>query len=81
MPQLQRAVVKARAERLRQAGDEALARHLGRQIGRSVRSLVERPGLARAEDFTEIAFDGDAAPGSIVELVLTGHDGRRALAR
>ena len=32
-------------------------RHLvDRQVGRTVQGLVERPGLARAEDFTEIAF-------------------------
>ena len=80
MPQLPRQVVKARAERLRAAGEDALARHLQRQVGRDVRALVERPGLARAEDFTEVAFDGDAAPGSIVQLAVSGHDGRRALA-
>jgi threonylcarbamoyladenosine tRNA methylthiotransferase MtaB len=78
MPQLERAVVKARAERLRHAGEAALARHLDRQIGRTVRALVEREGLARAEDFTEIAFEGAAEPGTIVALRVTGHDRRRA---
>ena len=80
MPQLERAVVKARAVRLRAAGDEALRRHLDRQIGRTVPALVEREGLARAEDFTEIAFGGDAEAGTIVQLHVTGHDGKRALA-
>ena len=80
MPQLERAVVKARAERLRAAGDAALARHLDRQVGRTVTALVERDGLARAEDFTEIAFEGAASPGSIVPLKITGQDGKRALA-
>jgi len=79
MPQLERAVVKARAERLRAAGEAALARHLDRQIGRVVPALVEREGLARAEDFTEIAFDGAAAPGTIVPLKIAAHDGKRAL--
>jgi len=81
MPQLARAVVKARAARLRAAGEAALARHLGRQVGRTVLGLVERPGLARAEDFTEVAFEGAARAGEIAPLVVTGHDGRRALAR
>ena len=80
MPQLERSVVKARAERLRWAGDEALARHLGRQVGRTVSALVEREGLARAEDFTEIAFDGPAEPGRIVALTVVSHDGKRAIA-
>jgi len=80
MPQLPRAVVKARAERLRQAGAAALGRHLDRQVGRTVRALVEKPGVGRAEDFTEVAFAGEAPPGAVVELTITGHDGRRALA-
>ena len=80
MPQLERAVVKARAERLRAAGDAALARHLDRQIGRTASAVVEREGLARAEDFTEIAFDGAVAPGSVVALKIASHDGKRALA-
>ena len=80
MPQLERRVVKARAERLRAAGDVALARHLERQVGRTVSALVERQGLARAEDFTEVAFEGGAEPGSMARLRITAHDGKRASA-
>ncbi|MGZ5986185.1 MAG: tRNA (N(6)-L-threonylcarbamoyladenosine(37)-C(2))-methylthiotransferase MtaB, partial [Caulobacteraceae bacterium] len=81
MPQLPRSVIKARAERLRAAGEEALRRRLDGLVGRTVHGLVEREGLARAEDFTEVAFEGLAPAGSIVPLTLTGHDGRKALAR
>jgi threonylcarbamoyladenosine tRNA methylthiotransferase MtaB len=80
MPPVVRDVVKARAARLRAAGQAALARHLQRQVGRTLSGLVERPGVARAEDFTEIAFTGEAAVGGVAELVATDHDGRRALA-
>jgi threonylcarbamoyladenosine tRNA methylthiotransferase MtaB len=80
MPPVNGKVVKDRALRLRAKGDAALARHLRAQAGRTVRGLVERPGLARAEDFTEVTFSGDAAPGSIVRLRVTGHDGRQAAA-
>jgi threonylcarbamoyladenosine tRNA methylthiotransferase MtaB len=80
MPPVARPVVKDRAARLRAAGDRALVRHLDARLGRTVRALVERPGLARAEDFTEVAFAGDAAPGSIIDLQIRGHDGRRASA-
>ena len=79
MPALARPVVKDRAERLRAAGDRALAAHLDARIGRTVSALVERAGRARAEDFTEIAFDGPAVPGQIVSLRMTGRDGRRAI--
>ena len=80
MPQVSRSIVKERAARLRAAGDAALIRHLDRQVGRTLAGLVERPGLARAEDFTEIAFSGEAQVGAITSLVVTGHDGRRAMA-
>jgi threonylcarbamoyladenosine tRNA methylthiotransferase MtaB len=81
MPQLPKAVVKERAARLRAAGDAALIRHLDRQRGRTLAGLVERQGVARAEDFTEIAFVGEAPAGSVIPLEVSGHDGRRALAR
>jgi len=81
MPQLQRPVIKDRAARLRAAGDAALVRHLDRQMGRTLAGLVERPGVARAEDFTEIAFTGEATVGGVVDLLVTGHDGKRVAAR
>jgi threonylcarbamoyladenosine tRNA methylthiotransferase MtaB len=77
MPQLPKAVIKARAAALRAAGDAALARHLAAQVGRTLSGLVERGGMARAEDFTEVAFIGDAAPGGVVDLRVTGVNGRR----
>ncbi|WP_240454482.1 tRNA (N(6)-L-threonylcarbamoyladenosine(37)-C(2))-methylthiotransferase MtaB [Caulobacter sp. 17J65-9] len=80
MPQLDRPLIKARAERLRAKGAEALVRHLDRQVGRTLSALVEREGLARAADFTEVAFEGHAEAGSIVPLRVSGHDGKRALA-
>jgi threonylcarbamoyladenosine tRNA methylthiotransferase MtaB len=78
MPRIEPAVVKERAARLRAAGADALERHLDQAIGREARALVERPGLARGEDFTEIAFAGDAAPGEVIAGRVVGHDGRRA---
>jgi len=81
MPQLPRAVIKDRARRLREAGEAALVRHLDRQVGRAVSALVEREGVARAEDFTEVGFEGPAPVGEIAGFIVTGHDGKRALAR
>jgi len=78
MPPVAKAEVKARAARLRAAGDLALGRHLDRQVGRVVDGLVERAGLARAPDFTELAFDGDAPAGELRSMRIVGHDGRRA---
>jgi threonylcarbamoyladenosine tRNA methylthiotransferase MtaB len=78
MPQLPKALVKARAAALRAAGDAALGRHLDGQTGRIVSAIVERAGLARAEDFTEIGFDGPGAAGDIIALRITGRDGAQA---
>jgi len=80
MPAVPKAEVRERAARLRAAGEAALARHLAAQVGREVLGLVERPGLARAEDFSEIAFDGAAPTGEILSFRVTGQDGRRLLA-
>ena len=79
MPQLDRGVVKGRAERLRAAGDLALHRHLDARVGRTVEVLVERQGVARAADFTELALGAPLEPGRLVWGRITGHDGRRAL--
>jgi threonylcarbamoyladenosine tRNA methylthiotransferase MtaB len=81
MPQLARAVIKDRARRLRAAGDLALGRHLARQVGRVVTGLVERNSVARAEDFTEIAFSGEGAGGSIIPIAITGYEGTKALGK
>ena len=84
MPAVNGKAIKDRALRLRAKGDEALVRHLQSKVGRVAQGLVERPGLARAEDFTELAFaqessGGLAEPGSIVALRVTGHNGRQAV--
>lgn len=80
MPAVKRDVVKARAARLRAAGEAGLARHLDRQVGRTLSGLVERAGVARAEDFTEIAFVGEATVGHVAAMRVTGHDGKRLIA-
>jgi len=80
MPQGGKALAKDRAARLRAAGDGALVRHLDRQTGRTVAALIEKAGVARAPDFTELAFVGEGAPGQIVPMRIVGHDGAKALA-
>jgi threonylcarbamoyladenosine tRNA methylthiotransferase MtaB len=53
---------------------------LQRQLGRTLSGLVEREGVARAEDFTEIAFEGPAPQGEIAAFRVVGHDGTRVIA-
>jgi threonylcarbamoyladenosine tRNA methylthiotransferase MtaB len=56
MPQIERALIKQRAARLREAGAVALQRHLARWVGREANALVEKDGFARLPDFTGVLF-------------------------
>jgi threonylcarbamoyladenosine tRNA methylthiotransferase MtaB len=75
MPQVSRDVVKDRARRLREKGEAALRAHLDAQVGRTRGVLVESPRQGRTEHFTPVSLR-DGAFGSIVKLVIKGHDGR-----
>jgi threonylcarbamoyladenosine tRNA methylthiotransferase MtaB len=79
MPQVERRQVKARAARLRAAGDVALRRHLDALVGTRQRVLVEREGLGRTEGFSLVSL-GAGRPGEIVEASIAGHDGERLIA-
>jgi threonylcarbamoyladenosine tRNA methylthiotransferase MtaB len=77
MPQVDRAEVKARAARLREAGAAALRRHLDAWVGRDATALVERDGFARLPDFTGVALSQrmPLTHGRGVQLRFTAHDG------
>ena len=79
MPQVEHAIVKERAARLRAAGATALARHLAAERGAMRRVLVERGGVGHTEHFTptEIGF---GRPGDVVSARVTGHTARALLA-
>ena len=58
MPQVARAVVKARAALLRQKGGERLALRLGQHVGQTAMALVEAGGRARLSNFAPVRIDG-----------------------
>ncbi len=62
-------VIKERARVLRAAGDAALRRHLDREVGGSRNILTERGNTGRTEQFTQVRFVADVAPGEIVRAV------------
>jgi threonylcarbamoyladenosine tRNA methylthiotransferase MtaB len=80
MPQMARDVVKDRARRLRDKGEAALRRHLDLQVGAHLPVLTERGGIGRTEQFTPVRLTGPVTPGHILDLTMTGHDGRQLLA-
>ncbi len=77
MPQLDGALVKARAAELRAAGDAALARHLAGHVGRTAGVLVEKPGFGRLADFAPVAFTGPGVAGDILSMTITTSNGRQ----
>jgi threonylcarbamoyladenosine tRNA methylthiotransferase MtaB len=80
MPQLDRAVIKGRARRLRERGEAAFARHLDAQVGACRRVLTERGGVGHTEQFMPVRLASALEPGMIVDLTMMGHDGRHLLA-
>lgn len=76
MPQLDRALIKDRAARLRKKADQAWQAHLTRLVGSAQPVLLEKPGFGRTPDFTPVRLAGPAgAPGAIVATAISGHDG------
>jgi threonylcarbamoyladenosine tRNA methylthiotransferase MtaB len=80
MPQVAPAVIKDRALRLRQKGEAALRRHLEREVGKCARVLAETSAMGRTEQFTKVRLADRAEPGAIIDVTITGHDGRQLLA-
>ncbi|MGB7433073.1 MAG: tRNA (N(6)-L-threonylcarbamoyladenosine(37)-C(2))-methylthiotransferase MtaB [Ahrensia sp.] len=73
MPQLDRALVKERAARLRAKSDQAWRTHLAGWRGREGLALFEKPGFARMADFTAVRIvANDGVPGALVPVVITG---------
>jgi threonylcarbamoyladenosine tRNA methylthiotransferase MtaB len=80
MPQVAPPAVKARAKRLREKGFLALALRLDAEIGARRRVLAETGEAGRTEQFLTVKFPHPVEPGSISEVAIAGHDGRRLLA-
>ena len=78
MPQLDRALVKERAARLRTTGLQLHQAHLDSMIGTQQSLLVENNGLAHTENFTLAAVPG-LKPRAIVQARITGHNGKHLM--
>jgi threonylcarbamoyladenosine tRNA methylthiotransferase MtaB len=80
MPQLDRAVVKERAARLRERGARALRQFLDTEVGATRRVLIEAEAQGRTEQFTQVSLAAMAAPGAIVDVGIAAHDGKQLIA-
>jgi threonylcarbamoyladenosine tRNA methylthiotransferase MtaB len=80
MPQVPARVRKARAARLRAAGEAARASYLEGRVGSPASVLVERHGFGHDEYFATVRLEGAAAAGTIVPARVTGVEGGELLA-
>ena len=80
MPQLDRAVIKERARRLRERGALALRRHLDGEVGATRRVLAESNAAGRTEQFTKVLLASAGRAGHNSRSEIAAHDGRQLLA-
>ncbi|HGG04550.1 MAG TPA: tRNA (N(6)-L-threonylcarbamoyladenosine(37)-C(2))-methylthiotransferase MtaB [Aliiroseovarius sp.] len=80
MPQVNGAVIKQRAARLRAAGASRVTTYLASQIGQTHNVLLENPRMGRTEHFAEVAFDSDQPTGQIIRTTITNHSPTQLLA-
>jgi threonylcarbamoyladenosine tRNA methylthiotransferase MtaB len=80
MPQVPGDVIKDRARRLREKGEQALRRRLDSEIGARRLVLAERGGIGRTPQFMPVRLSAPVEPGVIVNAAIAGHDGRQLLA-
>ena len=80
MPQVDGAVVRDRAAKLREIGVSRVQRHLAEMQGRNVRLLMEKPDQGRTEGFALTRLSSAARPGAIVSARVTGSDGASLMA-
>ncbi len=71
--QINGTIIKARAARLRAAGDAQVAKHLTAQLGKTHHILMENPHMGRTEQFTEVTFDTPQPEGQIVTASITDY--------
>lgn len=76
MPQVAGPAIKARAKRLRAAGEVALRQRLQAEIGATRDVLIESEGQGRTEHYLPVAIAGGRV-GSVVALTIAGSDGER----
>jgi len=81
MPQVDGAVRRERAARLRAAGAEAVTRHLADAVGARARVLIETGGAGRSETYAPVSIEGGAPDGTLLAADIIRSDGERLFGR
>ena len=80
MPAVNGKFIKARAAKLRAAGDAQVIKHLNAQVGQRHHVLMENPNMGRTAQFAEVIFDAPQAESQIVTTQIAGVRGTQLLA-
>ncbi|MEL7099434.1 MAG: tRNA (N(6)-L-threonylcarbamoyladenosine(37)-C(2))-methylthiotransferase MtaB [Pseudomonadota bacterium] len=80
MPQVDGRTIKARAARLRAAGDLRVDRYLQDRVGETHDILMESRRMGRTPHFAEVVFDQDQDVGKIVCATVRASEGKRLIA-
>ena len=70
-------LIKARAARLRSAGERRVVAHLTGQLGKTHNVLMENPHMGRTEQFAEVVFETPQPEGRIVKARISGVSGQQ----
>ncbi|MFV2093614.1 MAG: MiaB/RimO family radical SAM methylthiotransferase, partial [Hyphomicrobiales bacterium] len=73
MPPVDGAIVRQRAQTLRQRGQARHAAFLATQIGQRRSVLVEKAGRGRTEHYAQVELSTPVDPGTVVGARVTGH--------
>lgn len=80
MPQTDGKIIRHRADKLRQKGKAALAKHLAAETGMTRYILVEKDNKGRTEHFTPVTLDKHHQTGHIIKARITGISGNELVA-
>ena len=80
MPAVPKPLRKERAARLREAGENAASRFLGRQIGLDIALLTETGDTGHSEHFAPVRLTTALTPGRLIAARVTGSTGSVLLA-
>ena len=72
MPQMDGKIIKDRARRLREKGDQRLEAALSSLVGTTQRVLMEKPQLGRTPHFFQVVTDQPLPEGTVADMRVTG---------
>ncbi len=75
MPPVNGVIVKKRAKILRETGQKELEKFLQKQIGKTLKIIVEKDGIGKSENFLDVKIDSKSNAGEIKEVKISGDEG------